>query len=380
MGLKKSFQIGRVVVHPKNPDIVYVGALGRLYGPSEGRGLFKTTDGGKSWNKTLYVDDKTGVIDVAVHPADPETLIVAMWERRRDGFDSHRGEPPLVDGYDGYDPITKWGPGSGLHKTTDGGKTWKKLTQGLPTSPLGRIGLCYYPKDPNVVFALVDCQKIAMGTPPSRVYIGVAGEDNKEGVKVTQITPDSPAAKAGLKTGDLIKSLDKKPATRNQQLAEQLRKRKAGETITLEVVRDQKARAIAVTLEDRPLIAAGQQSRFAVAGVIGFFGEETEGRVRVARIFEDRTAEKAGLQEGDLIKEIDKKPVADMQQLVELVRPHKDGDKLTLKVLRDKETKELTLTLESPEGGNRTRPYAYMYGGQAPNVQDDQGRNSHEYG
>ena len=104
MGLKKTFQIGRIVIHPKDPNIVYVGALGRLYGPNEERGLYKTTDGGKTWQKILYIDDKTGVIDLHMNPADPETLLVAAWERRRDGFDSHRGEPPLKDGYDAYDP------------------------------------------------------------------------------------------------------------------------------------------------------------------------------------------------------------------------------------------------------------------------------------
>src|SRR5213078_4741091 len=87
MGLGKTFQTGRIAVHPKNPDIVYVGALGRLYGPHPERGLFKTIDGGKTWEKILYLNDRTGVIDIAMHPGDPDTLLVAMWERRRDGFD-----------------------------------------------------------------------------------------------------------------------------------------------------------------------------------------------------------------------------------------------------------------------------------------------------
>src|SRR5438034_9210884 len=104
MGLKKTFQIGRILIHPKDPNTVYVGALGRLYGPNEERGLFKTTDGGRTWKQVLYVDDQTGVIDVQMHPADPETLLVATWERQRDGYDSHRG-PPVADGYDPYDPI-----------------------------------------------------------------------------------------------------------------------------------------------------------------------------------------------------------------------------------------------------------------------------------
>src|SRR5207244_5682630 len=97
MGLKKTFQIGRIAIHPSNPDIVYVGALGRLYGPSEERGVFKTTDGGKTWAKVFYLDDKTGVIDMQMNPANPETLLVAAWERKRDGFDSHPGAEPLEE-------------------------------------------------------------------------------------------------------------------------------------------------------------------------------------------------------------------------------------------------------------------------------------------
>src|SRR4029453_11770539 len=106
MGLRETFQIGRIVVHPKNPDIVYVGALGRLYGPGGERGLYKTSDGGKTWQRVLYVDERTGVTDVRMPPTDPDTLLVATYERQRDGYDTN-------------DPAKKWGPGSGLHKTTD---------------------------------------------------------------------------------------------------------------------------------------------------------------------------------------------------------------------------------------------------------------------
>ncbi|HLJ92201.1 MAG TPA: hypothetical protein VKU02_03315, partial [Gemmataceae bacterium] len=131
MGLKKTFQTGRIKVHPKNPNIVYVGALGRLYGPNEERGLFKTTDDGATWQKILYVDDKTGIIDLAMHPTDPETLLVATYERQRDSYDTN-------------DPSKKVGPGSGLYKTTDGGKTFTKVVKGLPTCNLGRMGIDYY--------------------------------------------------------------------------------------------------------------------------------------------------------------------------------------------------------------------------------------------
>src|SRR5262249_54050687 len=102
--------------------------------------------------------------------------------------------------------------------------------------------------------------------------------------------------------------------------------------------------------------------------------------LRIARVFEERAAEKAGLQDGDVIKEIDGKPVADMQQVFELLKTRKLDDKIPIKYLRDKEAKDTVLTLESPEGTSRTRPYSYMYGGQAPNVHDQQGPNSHEYG
>ena len=135
MGLQESFQVSRVLIHPDDENVVFVGALGRLWGPNEERGLFKTTDGGETWEKILYVDDKTGVIDIRMKPDDPNTMIVATYERERDIYDSN-------------DPAKKWGPGSGLHRTTDGGETWTKLTDGLPTVTMGRIGIDWYASDP----------------------------------------------------------------------------------------------------------------------------------------------------------------------------------------------------------------------------------------
>ncbi|MCB0075715.1 MAG: hypothetical protein KDE20_29880, partial [Caldilineaceae bacterium] len=88
MGLRQSFQIGCIRVHPTNKDIVYVGALGRLYGPNSERGLFKTLDGGKSWQRIHFVDDNTGVLDIQMKPGDPDTILFATYERQRDGFDT----------------------------------------------------------------------------------------------------------------------------------------------------------------------------------------------------------------------------------------------------------------------------------------------------
>jgi photosystem II stability/assembly factor-like uncharacterized protein len=380
-GLNKSFQIGRIVVHPKNPDIVYVGALGRLYGPNEERGLFKTSDGGKTWDKILYIDDKTGVIDIKMNPSEPETLLVATWERMRDGFDSHRGEPPLQDGYDAYDPIKKWGPGGAIYKTTDGGKTFHKLTKGLPTCPLGRIGIDYYRKDPNIVFAIIDCEKIGMGTPPSPVYLGIAGENVEGGVKLTQITPNGPAAKAGLKAGDIVKAVDKNPLTKYEELAEQIRTRKVGDKLTLTIQRGKETLTIEATLGKRPE-QPGPRGGGRQQLPVDFRGEDVANGVRVERVFPQGESEKAGLQVGDIIQKIDKTDVKKFEQVVELFRAHNPGDKVTVKVLRGKDSKELNLTVvrRPPRQANPKRPYSFWYGGQRENVQNQQGPNSFEYG
>jgi photosystem II stability/assembly factor-like uncharacterized protein len=143
LGLKDTQHIGRIVVHPKNPDVVYVAALGHLWGPNKERGLFKTTDGGKTWTNVKFIDENTGFVDVAMDPQSPNTLYAASYERRRTAF-----------GYDGG------GPGGAIWKTVDGGATWTKLTSGLPTDgDVGRIGLAVYPRDPRVVYALVEHEK-----------------------------------------------------------------------------------------------------------------------------------------------------------------------------------------------------------------------------
>src|SRR5262249_52477527 len=146
-------------------------ALGRLWGSNEDRGLYKTTDGGATWKRILYVDADTGVIDIQMHPTNPDTLLVATYQRRRDGFD-------------GNDPSVKWGPGAAIYRTTDGGATFAKMTTGLPTVQMGRIGLNYYRKDPSVVFAIIETEKIGQ-RPESSAYAGIAGENADVGGRVT---------------------------------------------------------------------------------------------------------------------------------------------------------------------------------------------------
>jgi hypothetical protein len=206
------------LVDPKNSDTVYVGAAGRLYGPNRQRGVFKTVDGGKNWDHVLYVDDNTGVIDMAMHPTDPNTIVVAMWDRLRDGFDSWPGTVPKPDGVDGYDPIRKWGKSGGIFRTTDGGKTWNKISNGLPPSATGRIGLDWQSGGSNALFAIIDCEDIGKGPKPFPAYLGAVGNNVQDKPVITQLLPDCPAEKAGIKVGDQLLTVDDKPIQHFDQL------------------------------------------------------------------------------------------------------------------------------------------------------------------
>lgn len=147
MGLERTRHIHRIIVDPSNPDVVYVGAIGSPWGEHPERGVFKTTDGGKTWNKILFANNKTGVADLVMDPANPNKLIAAMWEHKRDPWFFNSG-----------------GVGSGLHITHDGGKTWKKITEddGFPKGNLGRIGVAIAPNKPNIIYALVEAKKNAL--------------------------------------------------------------------------------------------------------------------------------------------------------------------------------------------------------------------------
>jgi len=139
MGLKESMHIGEILVHPANGDIVYVAAMGPLWGPGGDRGLYKTTDGGETWNKVLEIDENTGVVSIEMDPRDPDVLYAASYQRRRHTW-------TLING----------GPGSGVWKTTDGGATWREINKGLPGGDKGRIGLAVAPKRPDTVYAIVE--------------------------------------------------------------------------------------------------------------------------------------------------------------------------------------------------------------------------------
>lgn len=147
MGLEKTRHIHRVIIDPTNPNTVYVGAIGSPWGEHPERGVFKTTDGGETWNKILFVNNKTGVGDMVMDPNNPNKLIVGMWEHKRDPWFFKSG-----------------GSGSDLYMTHDGGANWKKLSDedGLPKGDLGRIGIGIAKNKPNIVYALIEAKKNAL--------------------------------------------------------------------------------------------------------------------------------------------------------------------------------------------------------------------------
>ena len=137
-GLTHVGQISRLLIDPADPNVVFVGAIGHAWAPNAERGVFRTTDGGATWKKVLYVDDSTGVADLAMQPDNPKVLYATLWRVRRYPW-------TLEDG----------GDSSGLYRSTDGGDTWKKLTEGLPKGPLGRIAIAIAPGNPRHLYALI---------------------------------------------------------------------------------------------------------------------------------------------------------------------------------------------------------------------------------
>jgi len=141
MGLKDTRHVSRILISRGDANVVYVAAMGHLWGPNAERGVYKTIDGGKTWNKVLYLNENTGVCDLEIDPANSQILYAAAYEHRRLPY-------KMISG----------GPGSGIYKSTDGGQTWVKLTEGLPSGPMGRIGLAVARSKPGVVYALIEHQ------------------------------------------------------------------------------------------------------------------------------------------------------------------------------------------------------------------------------
>ncbi len=181
-GLEKSGAIGRIVVHPTNPNIVYVAALGQAWSANAERGLYKTTDGGQTWQLVKFISPQAGFIDVAMDPSNPEVLFAASWQRVRGPYFLSSG-----------------GPGSALWKTTDGGKTWTQVAgAGLPTTTLGRIGIAVAASNPKVIYLMVEADTIpnahpapgkAAQTRPSGLYRSQDGGATWEKMNGNDVRP-----------------------------------------------------------------------------------------------------------------------------------------------------------------------------------------------
>ena len=146
MGLEDTRHIGKIVIDPVDPNVVWVAAVGHLWGSNSERGVFKTTDGGATWKKVLYRDENTGAIDLALDPHDRNVMFAAMYQRQRKGWGFNGG-----------------GPGSGIYRTTDGGASWTEMTAGLPRSDKGRIGIAISPRDSRMIYALVEADPPGTG-------------------------------------------------------------------------------------------------------------------------------------------------------------------------------------------------------------------------
>jgi len=177
MGLKESYHINRVVIHPSNNDVVLVAATGALFGPGGDRGIYKTTDGGKTWKQVLKGDADTGANDLVMSTADPNIVWASMYQRRRVQCCMNGG-----------------GPGSAVHKSTDGGETWTKVENGLPTGDLGRIAIDMYAKSTNIVYVLVEAAVTTPAAPQAGGFTTAQGlyRSDDGGATFRQVSTNNP--------------------------------------------------------------------------------------------------------------------------------------------------------------------------------------------
>jgi len=229
LGLERTKHIGGLAVSPADADTAFVAAMGSTWGRNPERGLYRTTDGGGTWEQVLYVDDQTGCIDVRIDPGDPQIVYAATYQRQRDEFDSN-------------DPAIATGPGSGLWRSLDGGTTWARLSEGLPTVDIGRIGMDIHGADPRILYAIVETERGGeRGAPPrstERVSLGIRGADAQDGgFDVQRVTEGESAHQAGILVGDVIVRVDATDVAGRGDLVAALRGYAPGDQAQLVLVR-----------------------------------------------------------------------------------------------------------------------------------------------
>ncbi len=247
MGLEKTFQIGHIAIHPQKAEIVYVAALGRLWSHNPDRGVYRTKNGGETWEKVLYLDEKTGAIDVRIDPNDPHIVYACMYERFRDQFD-------------GNDPIVRFGEKSGFYKSNDGGDTWREITDGLPSCQWGRSGMTVYSKDPKTLYMTVETERSGWATGEKKrkgrkrgdALMGVNGDAKDGGIELQSVTDGGAADKAGLKTGDIVLELGDKKVRKTSEFIAAIREKNAGDKVTVKYRRDGEDATTELTYGKRP--------------------------------------------------------------------------------------------------------------------------------
>lgn len=169
MGLRNTRHIGRISVHPTNPDIVYAAALGYHFTDNEERGIYKTSDGGKNWEKVLFINEKVGFVDVAVHPENPDIVFAASYDKTRVPWD-----------------FAEWGPETAIFKSMDAGKSWSRLKNGLPSGNIGRIGLDIYAGNPDIIYATVENANMRPSTKEEIERARQRGRDAEEEQRISR--------------------------------------------------------------------------------------------------------------------------------------------------------------------------------------------------
>jgi len=238
-GLGDSHHIGRIVVDPSDSETVYVAALGHLYSHNKARGLYRTRDGGQSWECVLHIDEKTGVVDVVIDPEHPRTLYAATYERLRRAWH-----------FDGA------GPGSAIYKSDDGGDNWIRLGGGLPEGEIGRIGLAIYPAEPSIVYASVSNQneiEVAVDYSSARGYqffepLGFRLEPAEGGAVVVTMKKNSRASSMGIRLDDVLVKIAQVDVRDRKVLERMLAGLAPGDRTNLTMLREGEERRFQVTL------------------------------------------------------------------------------------------------------------------------------------